>query len=262
MTTTITLTHIGGPTIRVAVNGFCFLTDPTFDAAGGAYPIFPQRTLDKLADPAIGATDVGPLDAVLLSHDEHADNLDARGRALLTTVPVVLTTESGAGRVGGVARGLAPWESMTFGDDERSIRVTAVPARHGPPGSEPIVGDVIGFVLDGPGLARAVYITGDTVWYDALPPIAGRFDIGLVIAHLGNVQSPDGAALTMSSADVPALAATFPDAMLVPVHFEGWKHFSETEQVLRATPAAERLRFLTRGRAETIELPLRRGALS
>jgi hypothetical protein len=33
---------------------------------------------------------------VLLSHDQHADNLDDGGRALLSTVPVVVTTASGA----------------------------------------------------------------------------------------------------------------------------------------------------------------------
>jgi hypothetical protein len=42
---------------------------------------------------------------VLLSHDEHPDNLDISGRALLSGVP--LTTPKGGRRLGNGARGLA-----------------------------------------------------------------------------------------------------------------------------------------------------------
>ena len=61
----------------IEVAGLRLLTDPTFDAAGaefrsGAY------VLQKTEDPAIDATQIGHLDAVLLSHDHHFDNLDER----------------------------------------------------------------------------------------------------------------------------------------------------------------------------------------
>src|SRR5271168_3151796 len=97
----------GGPTVLIELGGLRLLTDPTFDAPG-EYPL-PGRTLRKTAPASIEVADLGPIDAVLLSHDEHPDNLDNAGRALLDTVPVVFTTESGAGRLGGNARGLAPW---------------------------------------------------------------------------------------------------------------------------------------------------------
>ena len=51
------------------------------------------------------------LSLVLVSHDNHPDNLDDRGRALALAAPLVLTTRSGAGRLGplvelaGVLRG-------------------------------------------------------------------------------------------------------------------------------------------------------------
>ena len=48
--------------------------------------------------------DVGPVDVVLLSHDHHADNLDDLGRALLPTAPTVVTTRSGARRLGSPGR--------------------------------------------------------------------------------------------------------------------------------------------------------------
>ena len=64
---------------------------------------------DKLTGPAVSAIDLGPLDLVLLTHDQHGDNLDGAGRALLPTVPRVLTTRTAATRLGvSGARGLRP----------------------------------------------------------------------------------------------------------------------------------------------------------
>ncbi len=109
--TGVRLTHIGGPTVLVEVGGRRLLTDPTFDAPGRRYHFGWGATSRKLAGPAIAAADVGPLDAILLTHEHHGDNLDPAGRALLPAAGVVVTTVSGARRIGGGARGLAPWES-------------------------------------------------------------------------------------------------------------------------------------------------------
>lgn len=61
--------------------------------------------------------------------------------------------------------GLDPWESHTIllsGD--RSITITATPARHGPAGIEKIAGDVIGFVQSvmDKKIKYEIYIIGDT----------------------------------------------------------------------------------------------------
>ena len=78
---TLTITLIGGPTALIEIDGFRLLTDPTFDGPGD-YQL-PHVKLEKLIGPAMSARDVGPIDAVLLSHDQHSDNLDHSGRALL-----------------------------------------------------------------------------------------------------------------------------------------------------------------------------------
>jgi L-ascorbate metabolism protein UlaG (beta-lactamase superfamily) len=155
------ITLIGGPTALVEFGGFRLLTDPTFDPPG-EYRL-PHVTLKKTSAPALSAAEIGPVDAVLLSHDQHADNLDHAGKAFAMRAPRLFTTLAGAGRLGGVAEGLAPGESteLTRADGTR-LRITATPARHGPAGIEPLAGDVIGFVLTLPGV-RPVYITGDTV---------------------------------------------------------------------------------------------------
>src|SRR5687768_11748373 len=83
LTITARITHIGGPTVLLEVEGWRLLTDPTFDPPGGSYNFGWGTGSRKTAGPAIDASDVGPVDAVLLSHDQHDDNLDPAGRALL-----------------------------------------------------------------------------------------------------------------------------------------------------------------------------------
>ena len=151
------LTHIGGPTLLIEAGGWRLLTDPTFDPPGGAYRFGWGTGSRKLAGPAIDASEIGPIDAVLLSHDHHDDNLDARGRELLDSVDLVITTASGARRLGGGARGLEPWATTRLERDGRPpINLTATPCRHGPPLSHPLVGDVIGFGLSWEGQGQQV----------------------------------------------------------------------------------------------------------
>src|SRR5207237_633467 len=81
--------------------------------------------------------------AVLLSHDQHPDNLDRGGRAYVETdAPLVLSTASAADRIGSAVTALPNWTSYLFDRPEGGVaKVTGVPALHGPEGSEPLVGE-------------------------------------------------------------------------------------------------------------------------
>jgi L-ascorbate metabolism protein UlaG (beta-lactamase superfamily) len=195
----------------------------------------------KIAPPAVIPDDVGSADAVLLSHDQHADNLDRGGRAFLAKAPLTLTTASGAARLaedGISVRGLAPWQHVDLARDGREpIRVTAVPARHGPEGAEPVSGEVVGFVLTATDLPT-IYISGDNAWLGAVEQVAARFgpvDIALLFAGAARIAGAfDGALLTLDS-DLAAEAARVLDARsVVPVHYTGWQHFTEGGPSLRA----------------------------
>ena len=85
---TITFTHIGGPTTLIEVEGWRILTDPTFDAPGRTYKFGWGTSSRKTTGPAIAAAEIGPVDAVLLTHEHHADNLDDTGRSLLPAAGV------------------------------------------------------------------------------------------------------------------------------------------------------------------------------
>jgi len=247
------ITLIGGPTALLEIGGMRLLTDPTFDPAGGEYGRWPV-VLRKTAGPACAPQELGPIDAVLLSHDQHADNLDNAGRKLLSRVRAVFTTEAGANRLGGNASGLAPWQSISFSENGNTIEITATPARHGPPGIEPVTGDVTGFVVAPAGKPQeTVYVTGDTVFYEGVSEVALRFPVSAIVLFAGAacVKLRGPLHLTMNTKDAIATARAFPRAIVYPVHHQGWQHFTECQQDLIDAFAdaglAERLRPLELG---------------
>lgn len=87
----------------------------------------------KLQGPAIAFDELGDIDAVLVSHDHHGDNLDPAGRALLPRMGQIVTTEAGALRLRAGATGLAPWDTTILEAPGRPpIEITVTPCRHGP----------------------------------------------------------------------------------------------------------------------------------
>lgn len=249
------ITLIGGPTALIEIGGFRLLTDPTFDPPGD-YQLA-HVTLTKLGLPALTADQVGPVDAVLLSHDQHSDNLDNAGRDFLARAARVLTTEIGARRLGAPVEGLAPWSTTTLSKPGATpLGITATPARHGPAGIEPLAGDVIGFVVT-PANGSPIYITGDTVWYDGVAEVARRFKPGLVIPFAGAARTRGPFHLTMDTNDVVETAHQFADAVIVPIHHDSWAHFTQSgedvEKTFNALGFGPRLKLLKPGVETTIE---------
>jgi L-ascorbate metabolism protein UlaG (beta-lactamase superfamily) len=244
------ITLIGGPTALIEAGRFRLLTDPTFDAPR-EYKL-PHVTLKKTSGPALTPAQIGPVDAVLLSHDQHADNFDHAGKAYAMHAPRLFTTVAGAERLGGSAEGLAPFQSKELTkSDDISLRITATPARHGPAGIEPLSGDVIGFVLSFADGMPPIYVTGDTVWYDGVAEVARRFRASIVLLFAGSARTRGPFNLTMNTNDAIETAHAFPDATIVPVHCEGWAHFTQNEEDLaqsfNALGLGSRLRLLRRG---------------
>ena len=254
-------TYIGGPTVLLEVGGLRLLTDPTLDPGGTEYPTA-VYTLRKAEGPAVPAAELPAVDAVLLSHDHHFDNLDRAGRLLVERAPVTFTTTAGAERLGGNALGLAPWTSrMLAAPGRMPLRLTGTPARHGPAGGDR--GPVTGFLITNASVAEgpettAIYISGDTVWYDELESIATRADVRVAFLFGGaaRVREVGPAHLTMTADEMVTAARTLPRAVIVPLHYAGWAHFSEGRSEIasafRAAALSERLLWLPPGRATEI----------
>lgn len=235
----IRLTPLGGPTVLVEIGGVRLLADPTFDPAG-EYPIG-SRSLVKTTDAVWTAEQAGAVDAVLLSHDQHPDNLDHGGRAYVASAPLTLTTPVAASRLKGSAVGLAPWETIQVG----GVTVTAVPARHGPDGTEHLTGPVTGFVVTPEG-GRQLYLSGDNASLPAVAEIGRRYPgIYLAVLFAGAARTPlvDGY-LTLTSEEAVKAAELLGWPRVLPVHTDGWAHFTQNGDSFRAAFSAADLEDL------------------
>jgi hypothetical protein len=133
-----------------------------------------------------------------------------------------------------------------------TLEVVAAPCRHGPPGSRPITGDVIGFALRWDGQANgALWISGDTVLFDGVREVADRFDVGTVLLHLGAVRfgvtgpvRSGPVRYTMTAREGIKLLDLLSPETTIPVHYEGWTHFRQNRTAIESEFAAapERIR--------------------
>jgi L-ascorbate metabolism protein UlaG (beta-lactamase superfamily) len=231
----LAVTLTGGPTAVLELGGLRLLVDPTFDPPGD-YPLGGGRVLTKTAPAALTAADVGPVDAVLLSHDQHPDNLDTTGRAALADAPVVLTTELAAERLGGTARALRTGETTDLGP----VQVTGVRAEHGPPGAEELTGPVTGFVLHGSGLPT-VHVSGDNASLACVDEVAAAFpqvDVAVLFAGAARTALFDGAPLTLTADGVVDAVRRLDARRVVVVHVDSWAHFSQSRDDVRAALTA------------------------
>jgi L-ascorbate metabolism protein UlaG (beta-lactamase superfamily) len=191
---------------------------------------------------------------VLLTHDQQPDNLDRSGREYTVASSVVFSTASAHSRLGGPVRALANWEySQMPRPDGGTLRVTGVPAQHGPDGTEHLTGEVTGFVLSGDGLPT-VYVSGDNASLAVVRTIADRlgpFDAAVLFAGGAQTALLGDAYLTLTSDQAAAAARILKVERVVPVHFEGWSHFTQGPDTLvrsfEQAGLSERLRLLRPG---------------
>lgn len=242
------ITWIGGPTALLEYAGLRIVTDPTFDAPQ-RYEEAGATTLTKTTGPAFSRQELGQVDLVLLSHHGHKDNLDWEGLELIAQgVPTLSTLDAANDLFGGSVTGLDNWETHEIGP----VTITAVPALHGPPGSEKYVGSVIGFVLEAPG-EPTIYISGDNASVALVKQIGERFapvDVAILFAGAARVERLAGA-LTLTALDAVAAASAVRAVKVVGLHTEDWQHFSENTAdleaafagtgMLVATPRGERI---------------------
>ncbi|WP_298362729.1 MBL fold metallo-hydrolase [uncultured Litoreibacter sp.] len=255
-------TFIGMATVLLEIGGTRILTDPVLDPKGSAYKLGKSGLVRYVneAGPALPSAELGDVDIALVSHDQHKDNLDRSGREFLKSVGDTVTTTTGAARLksrhGISTTGLKPWQhhDVTLKDGS-NLRITATPARHGPPVIAPLVaGPVIGFLLEWPGFKNgSVYLTGDTRLYSGVNTVARKFTVGTVMINLGAGQfsATGSTCYSMTAKEGVECAKLFPAAKIVPLHFEGWSHLSQSradvEQAFAIAGMSERLIWLEPG---------------
>jgi L-ascorbate metabolism protein UlaG (beta-lactamase superfamily) len=123
---------------------------------------------------------------------------------------------------------------------------------------------VIGFVLERTDPREAIiYVSGDTVWYDGIAEVGRRYTpaVALLFTGAARVREVGPAHLTLTAAETVSAARALGEALIVPLHFEGWAHFSESvPEITRAFTAAglaDRLRWPIPGQA--LDIPATAG---
>jgi len=253
--TGLTVTHITTATAILNIDGINFLTDPYFGATEGTEydttqtwekvdlksygfeSIPPPPHLINRQGAALQLHDLPPIDAVLLSHEDHLDNLDPEGRKLLDGRKV-FTTMDGAFNLRprpGVV-GLRPWETVVSNIGGKVFRITGTPCKHFPGG------EVTGFVLEADsfgthasGKPNAIYFSGDTVYIDELKEIGNKWHITAALLNLGNAtfHFPTGPLqITMDGKQAIQLMREIGADVMIPIHFESWAHFTEDREDL------------------------------
>lgn len=270
------LTHLGTATVLLEIGGLRLLTDPAFDPAGGRYWFGWGATSRKLEPPLVDWRTLGSLDAVLLSHHHHLDNLDHAGRALLAadSVSCVVTVRRGLKSLFSVSDvahktvGLLEWESHTISNEAgESLTVTAVPALHGIYENWPGFGRrTIGYLVSWPDQRGGpLYISGDTIFFDGLHQIAAHCapfgGIGTALLHAGGVWFAPLFLVGRHTFDargfVKACEVLAPQR-IIPIHYDGWAHFRVDGDALRREIARhpsleQRTTWLVKGLATEIQ---------
>ncbi len=239
----ISVTHIDTACILLDINGYKILTDPTLDAAGKLYYHGSGSFSRKISDPAIDDNTLKNVDLVLLSHHQHKDNFDIKGKEFALTVPLILSTKSASKAIPGIT-GLDNWESYNISTSKiAGLKIIATPAQHHPwwvP--EFLSGKVIGFVIEFEGQDNGViYISGDSVYFKGINEIAKRFKIDVGIFHVGSVQFrylTGFGQYTMDSTDLLKSVYVLNPNKIIPIHLKGWSHFKEKESELKKAIAS------------------------
>ncbi|RYP38031.1 hypothetical protein DL766_001213 [Monosporascus sp. MC13-8B] len=233
---TLKITHIGTATVILELDGVNLIIDPFFSLAGTEWDVG-ITTLKNTDNPALGLQDLPIIDAVLLSHEDHPDNLDELGRRLLDGRRV-LTIMDGAKKLAprpGV-RGLRPWETVSLDIGCRRFQVTGTPCQH------LTGGECTGFILtavefgETEGLPNAIYFSGDTVYLEELAEMRKSFHISMALLNVGAAMAPLGnpppLQITMDGKQAARLFREINADVLVPIHYESWGHFSQNGQQL------------------------------
>ncbi|MEU0266764.1 MBL fold metallo-hydrolase [Nocardioides sp. NPDC006303] len=256
---TFTYTLVGGATAVAELAGLRILIDPTFD---------PPQTYDvdgidlvKTRGPAVAAEDIGPIDAVLVTHDHHHDHLDTLGRQVALAAGKVITTADGAKRLGPEVIGLADFESTTLPLPGGGVMtITGLPAQHGPAPLCEELAPVLGFLLEAPN-APKVYLTGDNYSLEVAEKIAAHIaPVDIVVMFGGGARFAeilDSTMITMSNEGMVKVARLVDAKHVVPCHTEGWRHFTEGADSMQAAFEADGLGglFVPVAPGETITIP-------
>ncbi|BDG10187.1 MBL fold metallo-hydrolase [Anaeromyxobacter paludicola] len=257
---------VGTATTVIRYAGFTLLTDPNFLHAGDHAHLGYGMRSRRLTNPAVEIDDLPPLDACLLSH-LHGDHWDeVAARRLPKGLPILTTPHAARGlRRQGFTRTVAldTWDAAELRKGDARLRVSAMPARHGPAVASALLPPVMGSMLEwsraGQRPVFRAYVSGDTLVHEDLRRIPERYpQVDLGLFHLGGARVL-GVLVTLDAAQgVEAIRIIRPE-VVIPIHYGDYPVFkSPLSDFMRAARAAELpcvVEYLARGETWRFRVP-------
>ncbi|WP_373046712.1 MBL fold metallo-hydrolase [Vulgatibacter sp.] len=260
---------VGTATTLIRFGGFSILTDPNFLHQGEKVHLGYGLHSTRRTEPACQLEDLPPFDFVLLSH-LHEDHFDRKVEQRLPRHTQILTTPKAARAL--AHRGfyavdaMHPWESIEFARGESRLRVTSMPGRHGPMAFArllpPVMGSMLEFGHERFGLLLRLYVSGDTLVYEAIREIPERFPgIDCALLHLGGTRVM-GVLVTMDGKQGVEMMKIVEPEIAVPIHYDDYDVFrsplSDFADEVHAAGLDGHVRWIHRGETLPIPNPLAR----
>ncbi|RZI45064.1 MBL fold metallo-hydrolase [Herbaspirillum sp. HC18] len=251
---------IGAATVLIRHAGFTILTDPNFLHKGEHALLSYGLKTRRLTDPAISFDKLPPIDLVVLSH-MHGDHFDQLVQEKMDRRMPIVTTPDAADTLAELnfksRFPLKTWSTLTVRKGDATLRITAMPARHGPPGAAIALPETMGalleFAVNGKTGYR-IYISGDTLMHEDLADIRRRFpDIDLALLHLGGTRILGVMKVTMDGKDGVTLMRMLAPRHAIPIHYDDYDVFKsplgEFEKEVDAAGLQGKVIYLKHGEA-------------
>ena len=221
------LTLVRHATLVLDYGGRRLLVDPMLGDEGSAPPIEDspnQRPNPLVPLPFPGDELVADLDAALVTH-LHEDHLDdAAERLLPRSLPLACQPDDAHELR---SRGFEDVRPVDGVIDLLGIAVVRTDGQHGTGEIAEAMAPVSGFVLSAPG-EPVIYLAGDTIWCDQVGHALTTHAPDVVVVNAGGARFNEGDPITMTPADVIAVAEAAPGAQVVAVHMDAINHCVDT----------------------------------
>lgn len=222
-------------TLHIDYAGQHLLVDPmlgakeTMDAIANTPNPLRNPLVDLPLDAAELNTLLGELDAVLVTH-LHRDHWDLAAAEMLNKATPIYCQPGDEARIAeaGFERVRFIDESMTIG----SMTVHRTGGQHGSDALAELMGQVRGFVLSAEG-EPTLYIAGDTIFAREVENALTTHQPAITVLNAGGARFLEGDPITMTTADLRAVAEAAPGTLLVPVHMDSINHCLLTRDLLR-----------------------------
>lgn len=257
---------IGTATVLLRYAGFTILTDPNFLHQGDHVHLGFGLTSTRLTNPAIEMDQLPPFDLVILSH-LHEDHFDRFVQKHLDKGTTIVTTPEASAALRrkcfSMLEPLHTWETLTVTKGDYTLRITAMPGKHGPGILNSALPSVMGSMLEfqnnaGKTLLR-LYITGDTLLHDHLQEIPQRYpDIDLALLHLGGTRI-FGILLTMDAMQGIEAIKLINPREAIPLHYNDYPVFKspleDFKELVKLSGLEDRVHYIAHGDTYTFEVP-------